>query len=194
MLDLNARVSFDENKGRRAGQAASAADQKLEGSQVAESSDSSETERRVGEGLAHVRLEEGRGCDFNELLATTLQTAVALEEVHDRAARIAGDLHLDMPRSFDRLFDIERSFPKCGNALRAAARVGFVELGPVAGEPDAAAAAARERLDHDRRAFPERCQEGVRFSQFRHAVGSGCHRNAVIASQNPRLGLIAEEL
>ena len=52
----------------------------------------------------------------------------------------------------------------------------------VAGEPDAAPAASGERLDHDRRAFPERGQKGVGFGKFRHAVGSGCYGNAEIAS------------
>ena len=71
----------------------------------------------------------GDGRFFDDLLMPPLDRALALEQVHDVAVRVAEDLDLDVPRGFDVGLDEQRAVAKGG--LRFLAR-GFQQLGELA--------------------------------------------------------------
>ena len=55
--------------------------------------------RRIGDGFARGVVHARRGRFFDHFLVAALQRAIALEQMHDIAVRIAEHLHLDMARA-----------------------------------------------------------------------------------------------
>src|SRR5689334_22577001 len=81
---------------------------------------------------------------------TALDRALALEEVHDVAVRVAEDLHLHVPRPLEVLLDEQRRVAerRARLALRGLARV--LEIFVARDEAHALPAAARARLEQQR--------------------------------------------
>src|SRR5690606_33450576 len=104
----------------------------------------SNLERRFAERSALLVGEEGSGRAFDELLIAPLHCAIALEQVHEIAIRVAQDLNLEMTRATHELLEVDLVVAE--RRLRLASR-GFhhvleVRLGLDDAHPPAAAAPA----------------------------------------------------
>ena len=129
--------------------------------------------------------------DFEDLLVTPLQGAVALADGQDAGA-VAGHLHLDVAGALDQALGVEAGLAEGGQGLAAGGGIG---LGDVAGLPHdahAPAAAAGHGLDDHRRALRQGGEEGLDVGlagRPRHPVD---HRHAVPGRQGPGAGLVAQ--
>ena len=85
-----------------------------------------------------------------------LDRAFALEQMDDIAMRIAEHLDLDMARFLDVFFEEETRIAEARFGLAAGQAKAFGELGIVARDAHALAAAARDGLEHDRIFDPPR--------------------------------------
>ena len=94
----------------------------------------------------------GDGRLLDDLLVAALDGAVALEEVHDVAVRVAEHLDLDVARPDDRLLEVDGVVAEGALGLALRALVGGDELGLVVDEAHALAAAAGRGLEHHREA------------------------------------------
>ena len=146
MLDLQARVGFDEVE-----LAAVGVDQELEGPEAAVVECQRHPARCLAQSAADFAVEMGRRRDFQDLLVAPLQRAVALAERRDRAAVVAGDLHLDVTRSDQFLLGVEIAAAERFLGFRTAAlhrRPDFLDPTDC---PHAAPAAAADGFDDHRR-------------------------------------------
>ncbi len=128
---------------------------------------------------------------FNDLLMTALNRAVALVKMHDISRFIAQNLHLDVLRIHDALFDVHRIVAESHLRFRFRAVVRLFEILNAIDIAHPAPAAAGHRLDHD--------GEPVRFRKFLHFFkrGNGAlrprnHRDVRSFRLNTRIHLIAE--
>ena len=103
---------------------------------------------------------------------------------------VADDLHLDMAGLADQPLDIDVTVAECGGRLGLAACIGFVEPGGIIDDPHAAAAAAGNRLDHDRAV---RREVGPRLLQRGRPLRAVDNRDAAILCQRLCPGLVAEQ-
>ena len=87
-------------------------------------------------------VEAGRGSKLKDLLVSLLHRTVALVEVDDVPLRIRENLHLDVTRSNDELFHIERAVSKGGFGLASATFERFVHVSLALYEAYSAAASA----------------------------------------------------
>ena len=105
---------------------------------------------------------------------------------------VAEDLHLDVAGALHQLFDIEAAIAKRGLGLARRLREQAAELFQIVDDPDAAAAAARRRLD-------QRGKAGAGDRRFRFvdvvdaAVRTGDGRHAGRRGGLARLDLVAEQ-
>src|SRR5690606_5985954 len=91
VLDLNARLDLDEIE-----LAGVRILQELDGAGIEIVDRATDLERFVTERLALLVGEEGRWRALDDLLVASLHRAVALEQMHERAVRIAEELHLNV--------------------------------------------------------------------------------------------------
>ncbi len=146
MLDLQPRVHLEKIEAVGA-EAARGIDDELHrpGADIADRA------RRRDRRLAHRRArrlgQARRRALLDHLLMAALQRAIALEQMHDAAVRIAEHLHFDMARSGNVFLDQHAGIAERGLALarRAVERGVEVDMGVDAAH--AAPAAARDRLD-----------------------------------------------
>ena len=96
-----------------------------------------------------------RGRRFlDHLLMAALQRAFALEQRDDPAVAVAKDLHLDMARPLDELFEKQPVVPESGGRLALRSGSGGFQLPRAPHHAHALAAAARDRLEQHRKADP----------------------------------------
>ena len=121
-----------------------------------------------------------------------LDRALALAEVHDGAVVIAEDLELDVAGTLDVLLDVDVADAerRLGFALRRLERLAQLRRGP--DDAHAAAAAAGDRLDDDRKAEILGDLEGLLFPVDR-AVAAGQDRNARLLHRPARPRLVPEQ-
>ena len=142
MLDLDARVHLQEVE-----LVAAIVVQIFERSGAAVVHRLGERDRGRTELLANGWRQRGRGSFLPDLLTAALQRALALEAVDD-VVSVAEHLHLDVPRAFDELLDIEPAVAEGRERLGLRLRHEVMKLLGRARDADAAAAAAGRRLDH----------------------------------------------
>ena len=107
------------------------------------------------------------------------------------ARAVAGDLHLDVARAGQERLDVHLGVAERAQRLGAAARVGRLEILCAQHRAHAAAASARDGLDHHRAV---RALEVARLGQARRPVRAGQDRHAAALRERPRARLVAELL
>src|SRR5262245_20397276 len=110
MLDLDARVHFDEIELAVLVQKLNCADAQI--ADLAHRFSNSLADR-----VARARVERGRGPFLPHLLVTALKGAIALAEVNGVAFAVAKHLNFDVPRPFEIFLDIEGVVSKGGLRL-----------------------------------------------------------------------------
>ena len=86
VLDLQARIGFDENEWLRT-RAAGDVDQELERAEIAVADAAREPHRRVDDLASQVVVQRRRGRDLDDLLETALDAAFAFAQMRDAAGR-----------------------------------------------------------------------------------------------------------
>ena len=105
---------------------------------------------------------------------------------------VAEHLHLDMPRTFDELLDIESAIAEGRERLGLRLRHEVMKLLGRARDADAAAAAASRRLDHHGKA--DRLHQGeCRLGDSRSAAAARNRRNACRRCRFPGGDLVAHQ-
>ena len=172
VLHLQPRVGLQERERRVAipSRPIRGVDQKLERAQRGVAGGAADIQRRADDPLAQRGIQMRRGRDFDDLLEAPLHAALALAEMRDVAAQIADDLHLDVARARNQLLHVERAVAERRFRLRTAAFPGRRDLLRVHHRPRAAPAAARDRLDHHRRARAQRIEKAARVVQCDRVV------------------------
>ena len=188
VLDLQPRVGFDEDVAAGVG-----VDEELERPEAA-IADLGRHPHRVGEeGVAGRGVEVGRRGDLDELLVPTLEAALALPQVADRAPSVADDLHLDVPGPSHELLGEQRAVAERRRGLRAAT---FVQPGELIGrgdDPAAAATAAGRRLEHQRPVGTQRSLERGGVVDGDATGRAAQHGDAEPIGQRPGRSLVAEQ-
>ncbi len=120
--------------------------------------------------------QERGGRLLDHLLVIALDRALALEQVHQAAVAVAGELHLDMARRADQLFEQHPVVAETGQGLGAGECQGRGKLSRVGDAAHPAPAAAGTGLDEQRKAdtFRGRDQHCVALVFF---VIAGHHRH-----------------
>ena len=147
----------------------------------------------VEQPLAQRIAQVGRGRDLQDLLVAPLQRTVALADGQNTRP-VPGYLNLDMARSLQQAFGIERRVAKCGLGLAAGGGEGGVDLASIPHHPHAAAAAAGHGLDHHSGACRQRGKESLDLGQSCRSRRSGDHRHAGPDRDRLGIGLVAERL
>ena len=131
-----------------------------------------------------------------------LQRAVALAQMHDAALAVAEDLDLDVPRPLEIAFEIDLAPSEERRCFVLRDRQHARELGSVAGDLHAAAAAAGRGLDQDRIADRFGCGRGrgeiahrTPGARYRRNAEPGCcrFRRDFVAHQPDVLGRRADK-
>ncbi len=147
MLDLEARVHFDEVKVAAFGDELDGA-----GADIADRARGGHRCFCHGAALRHV--EPRRRRLLQHLLMPPLDRAVALEEMHRVAVPIGEDLDFDVPRPRQVFLDQHAAVAKSGLRLALCAGQRRGELRRAIDGPHPAPAAAGRGLDQDRKADP----------------------------------------
>ena len=140
-----------------------------------------------------LRVEAGRGRDFDELLVASLEAAAPLPEVRHRARCVSQHLHLDVPRAGNELLRIDVCNPESRSCLRPAPLERRRDLFAGADDAHAAAPAPGDRLDHHRCTGGKRCEEALRVVCVRQDGAAGEDGDACSLGQRPRRHLVAKE-
>ena len=143
VLDLQARVHLEERDG------AIGPDEELAGSGADVADLLEDRLRRVVQRLGLLVREERRGRLLDELLVTALQRAVARGDHDDVACGIGEALGLDVAGLVEVLLDEALAAPERRDGLACGRLEQFRDLVELAGDLQAAAAAAVGRLDGD---------------------------------------------
>src|SRR5688572_31021919 len=106
MLDLKTRVHLEEIE---PGGVACPVEEELYRARVAIPGCSCHRDRRVAHALAQRRRQRGGRRLLNDLLMTTLNGTLTLEEMDDVTEMIGQDLELDMPWLLDEPLDVQRA-------------------------------------------------------------------------------------
>ena len=112
----------------------------------------------------------------------------------DVAGAVADDLHFDVTRARHQLLDVHVTVAERGARLGLAAFVGLIDFVEAGDGAHAAAAAAGERLDHDRSAIAQRGEKFARVVEARRRRGAAQNRHTASLGQRARLHLVAEQL
>jgi len=182
VLDLQARVDF--SKGDRV-----VLDEELHGGQPGVVGRPGQRQRRLGQPLADRVRDRGRR-DLDQLLPPPLQTAVTITQHGYCAGAVADDLDLHVPGSGQQPLDVDPPVAEGRRRLGGAPAHRPGEIGLARHRPQAAPAAAGDRLDHDRAVL---AQQGPRLLQRGVAVGAGQDGHAQLASPGPGGALVAEQ-
>ena len=145
VLHLDAAVELEEEE-------LAAVDDELDRARAPVADRPAEGDRRLEQGFSQLTGEPGSRGLFDHLLVAPLHRAVALAERHHVPVAIGEQLHLDVPRPFEIALAVESSVPERGLGLALGSRERLVELRSIADDAHPAAAAARRRLDHERKA------------------------------------------
>jgi hypothetical protein len=94
--------------------------------------------------------QKGCGRAFHHFLVAALHGAVALEEMHQVAVRVAQDLHFDVPCLAHEFLEIDLVIAEAGLGLAARHRQQLRQLRVTLDDAHAAAATAPARLQHHR--------------------------------------------
>ncbi|MCY1218014.1 hypothetical protein D9M72_299470 [compost metagenome] len=195
VLDLQARVGFDKDEGKRSAVAAPAIlgffDQELERAQAAVARLARQRAGGLDDAPSQRRVQRRAGGDLDHLLEAALQRAVTLAQ-RDHAVAVAGDLHFDMARACDQPLGIDRIDAERRARLGAAARIGFGQRLALAHHAHAAPAAAAHGLEHDAGTVLFVEEGGDRF-EAGTARGGRHHRHAAACGQRQRAALVAEQ-
>src|SRR5262249_49175114 len=130
--------------------------------------------------------------DLDELLVSALQRALAIVQ-RDAALAISDDLDLDVARARQQALDVDVAAAESGLRFGAAARVGLVEPGGAGDGADAAPAAARDRLDHDRAAGAEAPQRFAGLGETGGLLRPRQRRYVAAGGELARGRLVAEQ-
>ena len=189
VLDLQPRIGLDESEavGIPVGLVI---DQKLESAEIVVLRRRGKLLGGLDDAGAQCLAQRGAGRHLDEFLVAPLDGAFALPEMADCTVPVADDLHLDMACFPDQPFQINIAAAEGGHRLGLAAGIGFLQSGGIVDGPHAAAAAAGDRLDHDRAV---RGQKGARLLQRGCAFGAVDDRHAAALGQRLGLGLVAEQ-
>ena len=137
--------------------------QKLECGEAAQFDGASHAQRCVDQAIAQSCRQSRRGRDLDQLLPIALQAALALPQVGDCSGAVADDLHFDVAGLGEELFDVDIAVAERLHRLGAAALIGGFQFRDAAHLAHAAAAAARNGLDHDGAVRAERLKEAAGF-------------------------------
>ena len=157
VLDLDPRVHLDEDVLARA--LPRRVDEELDGPGVHVRDRPGEGDGVAVDALPEVVVEVRRGSDLDDLLVAALHRAVPLEEVHRLAGGIREDLHLDVPRTNDRLLEEHPRVAEGGARLAHRLGDGGRQLARRLDTAHAASAAAGDGLDEDREPDPLRLRD-----------------------------------
>ena len=145
VLHLDARIHFDEIELAGLGVL-----QEFDRAGVAVIDRAADLQRVAAELIALRVGQERRRRALHHLLVAPLHGAVALEQMHEVAVRVAEDLHFDVPRLAHQLLEIHLVVAEAGLGLAARHRQQLGELRIAFDDAHAAAAAAPARLQHHR--------------------------------------------
>ena len=137
VLDLDPRVHLDEDV-----LALLVVDEELHGAGVHVAHVRGELHGVRADAVAERRIEVRRRRDLDDLLVAPLDRAVALEEVHEAAAPVGQDLHLDVPRAHHGLLEVDGRVAERALGLASRGPDGLLQIGQVGHESHPAAAAA----------------------------------------------------
>ena len=145
VLDLDARIDLDEIEltGVRVLQ-------EFHGAGGAIAHGAADLQGRLTQVGALRVAQEGRRRALDHFLIAPLHRAVALEQMHEVAVRIAQNLHLDVTRAADELFQVHLVFAEGGFRLSTRDAHRLDELGFGVDDAHATAAATPARLQHHR--------------------------------------------
>jgi len=171
MFDLKSRVQLEEVE------LAVASEQELGGSGAGIAGGPGERRGRFAEASAEGRIDHWRRCFLDDLLVTTLKRAFALAEVHDVPVRVPEQLHLDVARPGLVALENKPIVAERPGGFAASAGDGVAEVLGSLEHVHPFAAAARARLDEDRKAdaarlaqqFCVRLVVAVVTGQYRHS-------------------------
>ena len=154
---------------------------------------SAQTDGRLADALSELLRQVRARRNLDHLLVTPLYRAVALPEMDELAVRVTENLHFDVLGPRDVALEEYLGLTECRRGL--AHRLGNL-LGQFAGvgdNPNAATAAAKARLDDERKsdALPD---GGDVVSLFEGGLGAGHRWHAYRMRKLPRRDLVAERL
>ncbi len=192
MLDLQPRVGLDEVETRLC--AGLRVDQELERAEALVTDLRRHAHRRADQAPADPVADRGARRDLDELLVAALQRALALPDVSHLARAVSDDLHFDVPRARQVLLDVEIPVAERRGRFRATARIRVVELLGARDDPHAAAASARDRLQHDRAARPEGREKFAGLGGAGRARSAVQDRHAATLGERTSAALVAEQL
>jgi hypothetical protein len=149
MLDLQPRVHFEEVEGCRI-RSAREVEQEFHGAGVLIRDRCGGRRRCGGDSFPQRIGNRGRWALLDDLLVTTLERAVALEEVNDVAVAVAEDLHFDVARPYDQPFHVQGAIAESRERLAPRRTDGFRDGSRLVDTMHALPAAALGGLDEGR--------------------------------------------
>src|SRR5262245_15529943 len=171
VLDLDASGDLDEIE------LVLAISQNLAGAGVGVVGGPDQPHRGLADVLAHLWRQSRRGRLLDELLVAALQRTITLPEVDDVAVMVGEDLHLDVARLLDVLFEVDAAVLERALGFLACGLKAGLEADVVAGDAHAAAPAAGRRLDEHGIAHAVSQREGL-FLIGDQSLAAGHYRDA----------------
>src|SRR5262249_10686012 len=169
-----------------------AINEKLAGAGVGVVGGPDQPHRGLADVLAHLWRQSRRGRLLDELLVAALQRTITLPEVDDVAVMVGEDLHLDVARLLDVLFEVDAAVLERALGFLACGLKAGLEADVVAGDANAAAPAAGRRLDEHGIAHAVSQREGL-FLIGDQSLAAGHYRDADSLGELAGLVLVAEQ-
>ncbi len=145
MFDLNPWVDFDEVE-----LSAVRIDEEFHRAGIVQADRTANRQGGVEQPTPQFGVEGWCRSDLDDFLMAALDGAIAFEEMHQVAVLIAEQLHFDVPRPPDILFEKDVGHAEGGAGLAAGLLEGVEESFGLLGNAHAASATAHGRLDDDR--------------------------------------------
>lgn len=143
VLDLNTRINFDEVMPSHL------IDQELRGASIPVPDTLREPDRIRQNGLTHFLGEVSCRCNLNNLLVTSLDRAVTLEQVNRVTNTIGKDLDFDVTGALKETLDKDGAISECRFRLGYGTFKRVFEVGLLANNTHATAAATHSSLNND---------------------------------------------